>query len=82
MATNRSQRSEAPGRYSGVQEWSLTDCLRILRRRRLTLLWITCLGLLVTTAITLAQSHIYRSRALQTICMTRLVCTWLTRMSW
>ena len=63
MATNRSPRSQASGRHSGVQEWSLTDCLRILRRRRLTLLWITCLGLLVTTAITLAQSHIYRSRA-------------------
>src|SRR6185369_9552634 len=38
--------------------------MRILRRRKATLLWITCLGVLVTALITSGQPHIYQSRAL------------------
>jgi receptor protein-tyrosine kinase len=38
--------------------------MRILRRRKTTLLWITCLGVLVTALITSVQPHIYQSRAL------------------
>ena len=38
--------------------------MRILRRRKATLLWITCLGVLVTVLVTSGQPHIYQSRAL------------------
>lgn len=64
MDTSRSPRSQASRRHTtSAQEWSVAECLRILRRRRFTLLWFTCLALLVTTLITLAQPHVYRSRA-------------------
>ena len=32
---------------SNTEEWSVAECMRILRRRKTTLLWITCLGVLV-----------------------------------
>jgi receptor protein-tyrosine kinase len=38
--------------------------MRILRRRKATLLWITCLGVLVTLAVTSGQSRLFQSRAL------------------
>ena len=46
------------------QDWSATECMRILRRRKVTLLWITCLGVLATVAVNSGQSHFFQSRAL------------------
>jgi len=64
VAMHRSPRSQAFRRHSpSAQEWTVAECMRILRRRKSTLLWITCLALLVTTLITLVQPHAYRSRA-------------------
>ncbi len=46
-----------------TEEWSVTDCVRIMRRRRATLLWITGIGALGALLITSRQPHVYQSRA-------------------
>jgi polysaccharide biosynthesis transport protein len=45
-------------------DWSVTDCIRIMWRRRAPLLWITFLGVLLGALTTWAQSRVYQSRAL------------------
>ena len=65
MAIHRSLESRVPPeRRTGREEWSIAECMRILRRRKTTLLWITCLGVLVTALVSSGQPHIYQSRAL------------------
>jgi polysaccharide biosynthesis transport protein len=65
LAIHRSVESRVPaGHPTGPEDWSVGECMRILRRRKTTLLWITCLGVLVTMLVTGGQPHIYQSRAL------------------
>ena len=47
-----------------TDDWSIADCVRILRRHKAALLWITCMGGLVAAVITGVQSRVYQSRAL------------------
>src|SRR5260370_19755789 len=51
------------GHSAITEEWSVTDCVRILRRRKATLLWITGIGALGALLITSRQPHVYQSRA-------------------
>jgi receptor protein-tyrosine kinase len=44
-------------------DWSLADCLRVLYRRKATLVGLTCLGLLATIVVTATRPRIYESRA-------------------
>jgi receptor protein-tyrosine kinase len=48
---------------AGADEWSGAECIRILRRRKATLVWITCAGILAAALISFGQSRIYQSRA-------------------
>jgi len=45
------------------QEWSAMECVRALYRRKATLFWIACLGILIAVFISLVQPHIYQSQA-------------------
>ena len=49
---------------SRTEDWSVAECMRILRLRKRTLLWIASLGVLVTVLVSIGQPHIYQSRAL------------------
>jgi succinoglycan biosynthesis transport protein ExoP len=61
----RSPRSERSFDYSTrLEDWSLTDCKRILWRRRGALLWITCMASFGASLITGVQPRVYESRAL------------------
>src|SRR5258708_1568777 len=51
------------GHRAITEEWSVTDCIRILCRRKSTLLWITCIGAFGALLITSRQAHVYQSRA-------------------
>jgi receptor protein-tyrosine kinase len=51
------------GHSAITEEWSVTDCIRILLRRKATLLWITGIGALGALLITSRQPHVYQSRA-------------------
>src|SRR5258708_13957761 len=51
------------GHRAITEEWSVTDCIRILCRRKSTLLWITCIGAFGALLITSRQPHVYQSRA-------------------
>jgi succinoglycan biosynthesis transport protein ExoP len=62
LATHRPPDAQVP--RTSPEDWSTTECMRILRRRKATLLWITCLGVLVTVAVTSGQSDLFQSRAL------------------
>ena len=53
-----------PDHRTSPEDWSVAECVRILRRRKATLLWITCLGVLATVLVTSVQPRIYQSRAL------------------
>ena len=62
---HRSPGSQVPREHrTSPEDWSVAECMRILRRRKATLLWITCLGVLVTVLVTSGQPHVYQSRAL------------------
>ena len=50
-------------RITGPEEWTVTECMRILRRRKATLLWITCMGAFGAVLVTGVQSRVYQSRA-------------------
>ena len=45
------------------QEWSARECVRALYRRKTTLLWIACFGIIAAIFITVAQPRIYQSQA-------------------
>ena len=61
----RSRRSERSCDYSArLEDWSVTDCKRILRRRKGAVLWITCMASFAASLITSAQPRVYESRAL------------------
>ena len=61
----RSRRSERSCDYSArLEDWSVTDCKRILRRRKGAVLWITCMAGFGASLITSAQPRVYESRAL------------------
>ena len=62
MAMHRAPRSQVSRTSPG--DWSASECIRILRRRKATLLWITSLGVLVTLAVTSAHPRLFQSRAL------------------
>ncbi len=49
--------------FAGRQEWSALDCLRTLYRRKATLLWITCAGILAAAILSLVQPLSYQSQA-------------------
>ena len=51
------------GQSAISEEWSVTDCLRILCRRKATLAWITCIGAFGALLVTSRQPHVYQSRA-------------------
>jgi len=48
---------------AGHDEWSGIECARTLYRRRSTLAWITCFGILAAALISLAQPRLYQSQA-------------------
>jgi polysaccharide biosynthesis transport protein len=48
---------------AGSQEWSSIECARALYRRRATLLWITCIGILGAALVSVAQPRMYQSQA-------------------
>jgi receptor protein-tyrosine kinase len=48
--------------WSG-QEWGTTECLRTLYRRKLTLAWITGIGILAASLISAFQPRLYQSQA-------------------
>src|SRR6516164_11442621 len=58
----RSPRLPLSGHNTDAEEWSVTDCMRILRRRKGTLLWITCIGTMGALLITSRQPRLYQSR--------------------
>ena len=61
----RPQGPERSCEYStGSEDWSFTDCMRILRRHKSVLLWITCMGSFGAALMTSAQPRLYESRAL------------------
>ena len=45
------------------QEWSARECVRALYRRKTTLLWIACFGIIAAILISVAQPRIYQSQA-------------------
>jgi receptor protein-tyrosine kinase len=45
------------------EEWSARECVRALYRRRTTLLWIACFGIIAAILISVAQPRIYQSQA-------------------
>jgi len=45
------------------QEWTAKECARTLYRRKATLLWIGCFGVVVATLISVAQPRVYQSQA-------------------
>lgn len=45
------------------EEWSGIECARTLYRRRSTVAWITCLGILATMIISMVQPRLYQSQA-------------------
>jgi polysaccharide biosynthesis transport protein len=57
-----SVRAARTGPASG-QEWSAMECARALYRRKATLFWIACLGILIAMFISLIQPRIYQSQA-------------------
>src|SRR5258705_8705991 len=50
-------------RSAGSQSWSGAECLRILYRRKATILCVTGLGILVSALIAAGQPRLYQSRA-------------------
>ncbi|HWB85981.1 MAG TPA: polysaccharide biosynthesis tyrosine autokinase [Bryobacteraceae bacterium] len=44
-------------------DWNIADCARILRRRKSTILWLTCLGGLTGAFLAGTQSRVYESKA-------------------
>ncbi len=48
----------------GPDDWSITDCMRILRRRKAVFLGIVCAAGLLAGLITYAQPRVYQARAL------------------
>ena len=64
MAMPRSPGPERSCDYStGPDDWSATDCMRILWKRKGVLLWITCIGSFGAAIIAGAQPRVYESRA-------------------
>ena len=55
-------RSPGCSRRHIPEEWSVTDCMRILRRRKATLLWITCMGALGAVLITQRDNPAFTNR--------------------
>ena len=49
--------------YGSLENWSLADCLRVLNRRKATLLGLTCLGILLATVLSTLQTPVYRASA-------------------
>ena len=49
--------------YTSRDEWSLSECLRVLSRRKASLAALTGLGILAAAAITALQPRIYEARA-------------------
>jgi receptor protein-tyrosine kinase len=49
---------------AGPEDWSITDCIRILRRRKAVVLWITSVAGIFAALITCAQPRVYQARAL------------------
>lgn len=49
---------------AGPEDWSITDCIRILRQRKAVVLWITCVAGIFAALITWAQPRVYQARAL------------------
>jgi polysaccharide biosynthesis transport protein len=45
------------------QEWSARECVRALYRRKTTVLWIACFGIIAAILISVAQPRIYQSQA-------------------
>jgi receptor protein-tyrosine kinase len=45
------------------QEWSARECVRALYRRKTTLLWIACFGIIASILISVVQPRIYQSQA-------------------
>ena len=57
-------RSSRRSYSANLDDWNVTDCLRILWRHKAALLWITLIGGLGAAVITRAQPPVYQSRAL------------------
>jgi polysaccharide biosynthesis transport protein len=51
-------------RSAGSEDWCITDCIRILRRRKAMVLWIICVAGILAALITCAQPRVYQARAL------------------
>ncbi len=49
--------------YGNLETWSLADCLRVLNRRKATLLGLTCLGILLALLLSTLQTPVYRATA-------------------
>jgi len=49
--------------YTSRDEWSLSECLRVLYRRRASLAALTCAGLLAAAVITIVQPRVYQAHA-------------------
>jgi receptor protein-tyrosine kinase len=49
--------------YTSRDEWSLSECLRVLYRRKASLAALTCFGLVAAAVITAVQPRIYQARA-------------------
>jgi polysaccharide biosynthesis transport protein len=57
-------RTPRRGCDANLDDWNITDCLRILWRHKGPLLWITLIGGLTAATLTWAQPRVYQSRAL------------------
>ena len=49
---------------AGPEDWCITDCIRILRRRKAVVLWINSVAGILAALITSAQPRVYQARAL------------------
>lgn len=49
--------------YTSRDEWSLSECLRVLYRRKTSLAALTCFGVLTAAVVTLLQPRVYQARA-------------------
>jgi polysaccharide biosynthesis transport protein len=45
------------------EEWNVTECIRILSRRKALILWIACMGGVVAALLANARSRVYESKA-------------------